>query len=378
MISVLTLHWKDWCWSWNSSNLATWCKELTRWKSPWCWERSKAGGEGGDRVWDGWMASATQWMWVWASSGSWWWTGKPGMLQGSWGLKESDMTEQLNCFLSYLLTSLFYISTFFLFFNHFLPYYLKFLFGSFSNFVSCIHLAISFFSLTFNLQSENMVDLDLYFEIYRNWLCGLLCDKFVDVSCVLEKHVTLISNVEFYMWPWYYVVQLLCRVQLFATHGLQHARLPCPSLSPGVCSKLCPLSPTVSSSVAAFFSCPQSFPASGSFPVSWLFTSGGQSIGASASTSVLPTNIQVWLVGSLCCPRSSQESSSAPQFESIDSSAVSFLYSPTLMSVHDCWKNRIFDYLDLCRQVMSLLFNMLSRFIISFLPRSKRPLISRL
>ena len=121
------------------------------------------------------------------------------MLQGSWGLKESDMTEQLNCFLSYLLTSLFYISTFFLFFNHFLPYYLKFLFGSFSNFVSCIHLAISFFSLTFNLQSENMVDLDLYFEIYRNWLCGLLCDKFVDVSCVLEKHVTLISNVEFYM-----------------------------------------------------------------------------------------------------------------------------------------------------------------------------------
>ena len=222
-----------------------------------------------------------------------------------------------------------------------------------------------------------MVDLDLYFEIYRNWLWGMLCNKFVDIPCVLEKHVTLIFNVEFYMWPWYCVVQLLCRVQLFATHVLQHAKLPCPSLSPGVCSKLCPLSPTISSSVAPFFSCPQSFPASGSFPVSWLFTSGGQSIGASASTSVLPMNIQVWLVGSLCCPRSSQESS-APQFESIDSLAVSFLYSPTLMSVHDCWKNRIFDYLNLCRQVMSLLFNMLSRFIISFLPRSNRLLISSL
>ena len=83
------------------------------------------------------------------------------------------------------------------------------------------------------------------------------------------------------------------------THGLQHARFPCPSLSPRVCSNFCPLSwwchPTISSSVACFSSCPQSFPASGSFPVSWLFTSGGQSIGASASASVLPMNIQGWL-----------------------------------------------------------------------------------
>ena len=61
--------------------LATSCKELTHWKRPWCWERLKAGGEGDDRGWDGWMASPTQWTWVWASSGSWWWTGKPGVLQ---------------------------------------------------------------------------------------------------------------------------------------------------------------------------------------------------------------------------------------------------------------------------------------------------------
>ena len=61
--------------------LATWCKELTHWKRPWCWERLKAGGQGDDRGWDGWMASLTWWTWAWVCSGSWWWIGKPGMLQ---------------------------------------------------------------------------------------------------------------------------------------------------------------------------------------------------------------------------------------------------------------------------------------------------------
>ena len=61
--------------------LTTWCKELTQLKKPWCWERLKAGGEGDDRGWDGWMASLTQWTWIWASSRSWWWTGKPRVLQ---------------------------------------------------------------------------------------------------------------------------------------------------------------------------------------------------------------------------------------------------------------------------------------------------------
>ena len=55
------IHWKDWCWSWKSNTLATWCEELTHWKRPWCWERLKAGGEGDNRGWDGWMASPTQW-----------------------------------------------------------------------------------------------------------------------------------------------------------------------------------------------------------------------------------------------------------------------------------------------------------------------------
>ena len=71
-ITLLGVHWKDWCWCWNSNTLATWCEELTHWKRPQCWERLRAGGEGGDRGWDGWMASLTRWMWVWVNSRSWW------------------------------------------------------------------------------------------------------------------------------------------------------------------------------------------------------------------------------------------------------------------------------------------------------------------
>ena len=79
--SFLNSHWKDWCWSWNSYTLAIWRKEPTQWKRPWCWERLKAGEEGGNRAWDGWMAPLTQWTRVWASSRRWWRTGKPGVLQ---------------------------------------------------------------------------------------------------------------------------------------------------------------------------------------------------------------------------------------------------------------------------------------------------------
>ena len=79
--SVLSVLWKDWCWSWNSNTLATGCEEQTHLKRPWCWERLKAGGEGDNREWDSWMASPTQWTWVWVNSGSSWWTGRPGMLR---------------------------------------------------------------------------------------------------------------------------------------------------------------------------------------------------------------------------------------------------------------------------------------------------------
>ena len=78
--SVLNIHWKDRCWSWNSNTLATWCKERTHWERPWCWGRLKEGGEGDDRGQEGWMASPTQWMWIWVNFGRWWWTGRPGVL----------------------------------------------------------------------------------------------------------------------------------------------------------------------------------------------------------------------------------------------------------------------------------------------------------
>ena len=96
MRAVLGVHWKDWCWSWNSTTLATWCEELTYLKRPWCWERLKVGGEGDDRGWDGWMASLTRWTWVWVNSGSWWWTGRPSVLQPMGSQNQtwlSDWTE---------------------------------------------------------------------------------------------------------------------------------------------------------------------------------------------------------------------------------------------------------------------------------------------
>ena len=77
---VLGVHWKDWCWSWNSNTLATSCEELTHWKRPWCWEALGTGGEGDNRGWDVWVASPTRWTWVWVNSGGWWWTGRPGVL----------------------------------------------------------------------------------------------------------------------------------------------------------------------------------------------------------------------------------------------------------------------------------------------------------
>ena len=122
-------------------------------------------------------------------------------------------------------------------------------------------------------------------------------------------------------------------------HGLQHTRLPCPSPTPRACSNSCPLSwwchPTISSSVVSSFSCLQSFPASGSFPMSQFFTSGGQSIGASALASVLPMNIQDWFplgVTGLISLQSRGLSSifSNTTCKSINSLVLSFLYGPTL------------------------------------------------
>ena len=93
--SVLNIHWKDWCCIWNSNSSATWCKGLSHFKRPWCWERLKAGGEGDHRGYDGRMASPTQWTWVWVNSRSWLLTGKLDMLQsmGSQIVKPYWVTE---------------------------------------------------------------------------------------------------------------------------------------------------------------------------------------------------------------------------------------------------------------------------------------------
>ena len=95
--SVLNIHWKDWCRSWNSNTLATWYEELTHLRRPWCWERLRAGGERDNKGWDGWMASLTQWTRVEVSSGNWRWTGRPGVLQ-SMGLQKvrHDWATELN------------------------------------------------------------------------------------------------------------------------------------------------------------------------------------------------------------------------------------------------------------------------------------------
>ena len=135
-------------------------------------------------------------------------------------------------------------------------------------------------------------------------------------------------------------------------HEPQHARPPCPSptlrIHPNPCSLCLWCHPTISSSVVLFSSCLQSFPAWGSFQMSQLFASGGQKIGVSASTSVLLMNTQDWsslgwTVWISLNPRYSQKSSSTPKFKSINSSVFQFLYSPTLTSIHDYWKNHSFD-----------------------------------
>ena len=168
-------------------------------------------------------------------------------------------------------------------------------------------------------------------------------------------------------------------------HSMQHATLPCPWSSPRVCSNSCPLSwwchPTISSSVISVSSCLQSFPASGSFPVSQLFPSGGQSTGASASALVLPKNIQLlsfridWL-----------------DLLAVQGTLKTLLHHHSLkISVLQCsaffMVQLSYPYMTIGKiialtrwsfvsKVMSLLFNMLSRFVTAFLPRSKCLLIS--
>ena len=162
--------------------------------------------------------------------------------------------------------------------------------------------------------------------------------------------------------------------------GLQHARLPCPSPTPGACSNLCPSSgwclPTILSSVFPVSSCLNLSQHQGLFQ--WVpsshqvakileFQLQQQSLQWIFSTDFLWN----WLVWSLCSPRDSQESFPTLQFKSINSLVLSFLYGSTLTSIHDYWKSIALARQTFVGKVMSLLFNMLPRLVIAFLPRSK-------
>ena len=187
--------------------------------------------------------------------------------------------------------------------------------------------------------------------------------------CVLERDK--ISYIHVYIFKWNFVIyhlrlsitQRICSELSAYTfscsvmsnslqpHGLQKARLPCPSPTPRAYSNSCPLSwwchPTISSSVIPF-SCLQCFPASGSFPVSQFFASSGQCTGVSASALVLPMNIQDWFTLGWTGLISLQSKGLSRVFsnttvQSINSLALSFLYSPTFTFLHDYWKNHSFD-----------------------------------
>ena len=147
-------------------------------------------------------------------------------------------------------------------------------------------------------------------------------------------------------------VQSLNRVLLFATPWIAAHQASLSITNSQSLLNSCPLSrwchSAISSSVIPFSSCPQSLPASGSFPMSQHFAWGGQSIGVLAAASVLPMTIQDWFplgwtVGSPCSPRDCQESSPTPQFKSINFLALCFLHCPTLTSIHDHWKNHSLD-----------------------------------
>ena len=159
-------------------------------------------------------------------------------------------------------------------------------------------------------------------------------------------HLTAIYLVHFSS------VQLLSRVWLYVIPWMQHARPPCPSPMPGVYSNSCPLSwwchPIISSSVGPFSSCPQSLPVSGSFPMNQLIAWGGQNIGVSASASALPMYTQDWSplgwTGWISLQsKGLSRGFSNTRVQSINSSALSFLHSPTLTSIHGHWKNCSLD-----------------------------------
>ena len=228
---------------------------------------------------------------------------------------------------------------------------------------------------------------NLIFNFYCFWreiYCYFCHYFFTYDTCSLPVCCTDFSFTTWFEW---HSVQFSCSVMSdsLQPHEPQHARTPCPSPTPGVYSNPCPLSqwchPTISSSVIPFSSCPQSFPASWSFQMSQFFAWGSQSIGVSASASVLPMNTQDWYplgwTGRISLQsKDSQESSPAPQFKSTNSLALSFFIVQLSHPYMTTGKTIALTRRTFVGKVMSLLFNMLSRLVITFFQRNKCLLIS--
>ena len=145
--------------------------------------------------------------------------------------------------------------------------------------------------------------------------------------------------------------------EIVVVQSPRHARPLCPSSSPKVCPSSCPLHrwwyPAISSSDTLFSFCPQSFPASGTLPMSQLLASGDQNTGVSTSASVLPMSVQGWFplrLTDLCNSRDFMEPSPAPQFEGINSSELCLPYYPAVTTLHGHWEDHSLDYTDLCYQ----------------------------
>ena len=220
------------------------------------------------------MVLPTQWTWVWVNSGSWWWTGRPGVLRFMGSRRVGhDWATELN-WIEWQMMLIFLKFVYFLFSLFLLSFCVIFLNSLI--YLTVLGLSLRIFSCSMHSFSCDMQDLVPWPGIKpgRDAL-----EAQSSSHCSVQFSHSVVSDS---LWP----------------HGLQHARLPCPSPTPRVYSNSCPLSrwchPTISSSVVPFSSCPQSFPASGSFPMSEFFASGGQSIGAEALPSVLPMSIQDW------------------------------------------------------------------------------------
>jgi len=365
---VLGVHWKDWCWSRNSNTLATWCEELTHLKRPWCWERLRAGGEGDDRGWDGWMASPIQWTWVWVDSGSWWWTGRPGVLQfmGSQRVRHDWATELNWTYLQVPETGMCAVlvgchSAFHLhktwFFRHSQEC------GA-CKFAECLRL-LSLFTLYVYL-----------------WFSQILWDpKYYCLAFVVRRSLSFVNDrleLAWREWPYIRSVQNLKRcqahfllkvfgegyevnhwelddeVKLFSRslvsdslppRGLQHTRFPCPTPTPGVYSNSCPLSrwchPTIIP-CRSLLLLPSVFPSIRIFSnesalrIRWLkYWSFSFNISPSSAYSGLISFRMDWL--DLLAVQGTLKSSPT-QFKSINPWVLSFLYSPSLTSIHDYWK----------------------------------------